>query len=283
MGSNLSPGFGLIIWTRLLPALALGILVTGFAAKETRAADCTIEVRLTVPPLPLHSGDQINVLALPKGSNHITAIKVEVGLQQMKSPDIGRIGSDGSLNLVVGSDSHSDVILDPQEENPQYITVTVDDDHGNCGTTRGRAKLRTTESAAIVIGVDKTTATNIKLSYAKDDALAIVKHLIEGLQLKAKNIWFLTEDVNHNAPPYAVNRRELIDGDSISTAITEAATRTDHDTKLYFYFSGHQYVRPKENDRDQKPSYYFVLPHSTATTQHLSSMYSCVSGDMITV
>ncbi len=259
---------------RLLRALSpTFLIIASLAARETRAADCTIKVQLSMPPMPLYSGDRIKV-SLPPVPNHITQVKVTVGLQQMTPPDIGRIGPDGSLNLTVGSDAHSDVILDSEAEDLQYITVTVQDDQGNCGTTFGRAKIRTTDSAAIVIGVDKTTATAKELKYAQADALSIIKHLVDGLNLKAKNIWFLTQDAAHSAPPYEVNLRELADPDSISTAITDAATRTDRKTKLYFYFSGHQYVRPKDNDLDQKPNYYFVLPNSIATAQHLSSMYS---------
>jgi uncharacterized caspase-like protein len=134
--------------------------------------------------------------------------------------------------------------------------------------------LRSTDSVAIVIGVDGDKSGSQPLQYARADASAIVEHLVEALGLDSKNIWFLTHDVTADSLKYKVNLRDIQTPDSISTAIGEAASRTELGTKFYFYFSGHQYVRQKTSDLDTKPNYFFVLPNSDPSPSGLSTMYS---------
>jgi hypothetical protein len=253
----------------LLLALSfLALMIT----RVTYAVPCTLEVKLTMPHLPLNSGDQI-VVGTPTGPSHITSVKVKVDLVDMTPPEISRIGADGSLHLIAGYSSRADVILDPKQA-VQYVTVSVQDDSGNCGLTRATARIRDTSPVAIVIGVDKNKLTSQSLRYARADAVAMVEHLVEATKLDPKNIWLLTHDISADSLKYSVNLREIPTPDAISTAIAEAAQRTAPDTAIYFYFSGHQYVRLPTSKYDTESNYFFVLPNSIPNPSGLSTMYS---------
>jgi hypothetical protein len=225
-----------------------------------------------MPQLPLNSGDQIAIV-IPAGPSHITSVKIKVDLVDMTPPELSRIGADGSLNLIAGYRGPADVILDPQQD-VQYVTVSVQDDSGNCGLTRATARIRGTSPVAIVIGVDKNKLASQSPRYARADAIAVVEHLVEGLKLDPKNIWFLTHDISRDSLKYPVNLREIPSPDAISTAIGEAAQRTAPNTAIYFYFSGHQYVRPPSSNMDQGSNYFFVLPNSIPNPSGISTMYS---------
>jgi hypothetical protein len=264
----------LVVPFRRLHALScfLASIVLLAAAPLGHAGPCTLDLQLSTPRLPLNSGDSLVI----SGSAHLSrvgSVSVQVDLTDMTPPDLSRISPDGLLSLVVGYAAPADVILDPHQL-AQIVTVHVQDANGSCGETRATVQIRSTSPVAIVVGVDKNKLSN-SLRYARADAIAVVEHLVDGLQLEPRNIWLLTHDVDPASLKYQnINLRDIPSPDAISTAILEAAQRTTDNTKIYFYFSGHQYVRPPMNSEDKAPNYFFVLPNSTPTASATSSMYS---------
>jgi hypothetical protein len=258
----------------LLQVLRCLLVAFAFLAASSlgHAAPCTLELQLATPKLPLNSGDSL-VLSNSTHLSRVVSVSVQVDLTDMVPPDVSRITFDGLLSLVVGYAAPADVVLDPHQL-AQIVTVRIQDANGSCGETRATVQIRTTSPVAIVVGVDKNKLSN-SLHYARADAIAVVEHLVEGLQLEPRNIWLLTHDVDPESLKYKnINLRDIPSPDAITTAILEAAQRTAGNTKIYFYFSGHQYVRPPINSDDKASNYFFVLPNSTPNASATSSMYS---------
>lgn len=252
------------------PAILLVLLAAAaFHAGTAANAECTVnKPSFHIQSLGgrVYSGNKLDVSIMPADGAPLASVAIVVDNQLVLTVPAAELEprAGGWLGLVkeyqVGEARPDTVRLGIDVSGSIRIEAT--DTTGHCVRTDGQTTWQTgsTDTFAVIVGINDYPNANAKLSYARQDAEAVARYVRKYFNVSSPTRLYLLTD------PWVATAEEPTDDlaeyrndatrDNILDALSDVHDHIDADGKLIFYFAGHGFT---STDHQTFSSIYYLL------------------------
>jgi hypothetical protein len=155
------------------------------------------------------------------------------------------------------------LVLQPADN---AITISATDSQNRCNQIEDAAVSAGIPSTfAVIIGINDYPDAAGSLKYARKDATAMAKHVLQhGTNVQPEHIYLLRDGSwPEDEPGVDAMERAPATMDSIREAISQVVRKVDTNGRIIFYFSGHAFTTDQRSFIDR----YYLLAHNSNPRQ----------------
>jgi hypothetical protein len=255
--------------TRRFALLLVLLAAAAFGPGSAASAECTVsKPSFHIQRLGgrVYSGNKLDVSIMPADGAQLASVAIVVDNRLALTVPAAQLEprADGWFGLVkeyqVGEPRAGAVRLGVDVSGSIRIEAT--DTTGRCVRTDGQTIWQTgsTDTFAVIVGINDYPNANSNLSYARQDAEAMARYARKYFNVSSPTRLFLLTD------PWAATAEEPTDDlaeyrndatrDNILDALSDVHDHIDAHGKLIFYFAGHGFT---STDQQTFSSVYYLL------------------------
>jgi Caspase domain len=218
------------------------------------------------------SGDELNVAIMPTAGAQLTAVSILVDNQSVFSVPAAALTPqpDGWVKVrykyEVGNLAGT---IPLAEDTSGSMRVQARDSSGACAESAARSwHTGSTDTFAVIIGINEYPHANAKLSFARQDAEEIARYVLKNKNFDVSapdRIYLLTDYPWVPTPEHPTDdlkdMRSEATRDNIVDALSDLYDRVDTNGRLIFFFAGHGFATTD----DSFPNSYYLLTRDSST------------------